>query len=59
MSKREKRAEKERKMQARFNIDHENRMKKLVVRVHKERKRVVDFWRLWDREKILRSTSNM
>lgn len=59
MSKREKRSERERKMQERFNIEQESRMKKLVVRVHKERKRAVDFWRLWDKEKMLRSTSNM
>lgn len=58
MSKRERRLERKRKTQDE-DIKQENKIKKLVVRANKERKRAVDFWRLWDKEKMLRSTSNM
>jgi hypothetical protein len=40
-------------------LEQGNTIQKLTVRVQKERKRAVDFWRLWDKEKMLRSMSNM
>ena len=58
MSKAERRSSRKRKTQNKI-IVQENKMKRLVVRVHKERERAVGFWRLWDKEKMLRTTSKM
>ena len=58
MSRKEKKYKQERKIHEAFT-QQEDKIKKLVVRVHKERKRAVDFWRLWDKEKMLRSASTM
>jgi hypothetical protein len=58
MSKTEKRYKIGHKMQHKL-LEQGNTIQKLTVRVQKERKRAVDFWRLWDKEKMLRSMSNM
>ena len=57
MSRKEKKCKQERKIHEEFT--QQDKVKKLVVQVHKERKRAVDFWRLWDKEKMLRSASTM
>ncbi|XP_028416021.1 spindle assembly checkpoint kinase-like [Dendronephthya gigantea] len=58
MSKSERRLEKKRKTENK-DLKQVNKIKALVVRVKKERKRAVDFWRLWDKEKMLHSASNI
>lgn len=57
-SREEKRAKMAKKMHQTF-VHQENKIKKLVVRAKKERQPAFDFWRMWNKEKMLRNISNL
>lgn len=56
------RPEKNRKMEQKRQktlVHQEKKIKILAVRAVKERERALDFWRKWDKEKMLRTASNL
>ena len=59
LSKKEKKSLIVHKLQCRLAKQENMEIKKLVRRVKKERKRAVDFWRMWDKEKMLRTSINL
>lgn len=58
LSRQEKRDKMAKKIDKTF-VNQEKKLKHLKIRAGKERNRAIDFWRKWDKEKMLRTTSNL